>query len=146
MLFSMEYLSTSCTSYKTSRTMEQGSFVGQSAESTSVLCSRISIGYPLTLELKNENLLTTFKALTGVGPGYVCDMLHPNQPPRALRSMNLALLRRRSETRKTVGEKSFAAAAPKLWNKFPLSLRQAPEVEGFKSALKTHLFKKAYSV
>ena len=34
---------------------------------------------------------------------------------------------------------------PKLWNKLPLTLRQAMEVEGLKSALKTHLFKKAYS-
>ena len=51
--------------------------------------------------------------------------------------------KRPSVKRKTVGGKSFAAL--KLWNKLPLTLKQATELEGFKSALKMHLFKKAYS-
>ena len=83
--------------------------------------------------------------LTGVAPGYVHDMLHPYQPPSALWSINLALLKRLSAKRKTVWEKSFAGVSPKLWNKLPLTLRHATEVKGFKSALKIHLFKKAYS-
>ena len=101
---------------------------------------------PIDFRIELKKLLTTFKVLIGVAPGYICDMLHPYQPARALWSMNVALLRRPSSKRNTDGEKSFAAAAPKLWNKPPLSLRQATEVEWFKSVLKTHVFKKGHSV
>ena len=90
-------------------------------------------------------LLTTFEVLTCLVPGYVHYMLHSFQPPRALQSLNLALLRRLNTKRKTVRGKSFAVAVPKLWNKPPLTLRKATEVERFKSALKTHIFQKAYS-
>ena len=72
-------------------------------------------------------------------------MLHPYQPPRAIRLMNLVLLKRLSAKRKTVGERSLAPVAHKLWNMDPLTLREATEVEGFKIAMKSHLFKKAYS-
>ena len=54
-----------------------------------------------------------------------------------------ALLKRLSAKRKRVGSKSFAVVVPKLSNKLPLTLRQATEIEVFKSALKTHLFQKA---
>ena len=100
---------------------------------------------PIDFRIEFKILLTTFKAHKGLVPGYVHDMLHAYQPPRALRLMNLALLKSLSAQRKTVGGKSFAAVAPTLWNKLCLTLRQTTEVEGFKSALKTHLFKKAYS-
>ena len=51
----------------------------------------------------------------------------------ALWPMNLAFPKRLIATRKTVGGKSFAVMAPKLWNKYPLTRRQATEVEEFKS-------------
>ena len=56
--------------------------------------------------------------------------------------MNLAHLKRLSAKRKTFGGKSSAVVAPKLWNKLPLTLRQATKIDKFKSTLKTHLFKK----
>ena len=59
--------------------------------------------------------------------------------------MNLTLLKRARAKRKTVGGKSFTVAVPTVWNKLPLTLRQAMEVDGFKSVLKAHVFKKAYS-
>ena len=84
-------------------------------------------------------------ALTDLSPGYVQDMPHPYQSQWALWSMNVAFLKRPNGERKTVGGRSFAVVVPKLWHKIPLTLSQAMEIEGFKSALKTHLFKKAYS-
>ena len=44
----------------------------------------------------------------------------------------------------TLGARSFSAAAPKLWNKLPLELRQATSLNSFKSRLKTYLFKKYF--
>ena len=44
----------------------------------------------------------------------------------------------------TLGTRSFSAAAPKLWNKLPLKLRQATSLNSFKSRLKTYLFKKYF--
>ena len=78
---------------------------------------------PIDFRIEFNILLTTFKALTGLAPGNIHDMLHPYQPPMALRSMKLTLLKRLSAKRKTVAGKSFAAVTPKLWNKLPLMLR-----------------------
>ena len=60
---------------------------------------RLLIDFRIQFEL----LLTTFKVLKGLAPGYVCDMLHPFQPPSALQSMNLALHKRLSAKIKTGG-------------------------------------------
>ena len=47
---------------------------------------------------------------------------------------------------KTYGDRAFAAAAPKLWNKLPDGLRAFTEINAFKSELKTFLFKNAYNL
>ena len=38
------------------------------------------------------------------------------------------------------GERAFAVAAPKEWNKLPTSVRVSPSVSSFKARLKTYLF------
>ena len=38
------------------------------------------------------------------------------------------------------GERAFAVAAPKEWNKLPTSIRDSPSVSSFKARLKTYLF------
>ena len=40
----------------------------------------------------------------------------------------------------TLGDRAFAAAAPKLWNAIPLSIRQEQNLEHFKKKLKTFIF------
>ena len=40
----------------------------------------------------------------------------------------------------TYGERTFAHAAPIMWNNLPDSLRSLNSMEHFKSALKTYLF------
>ena len=80
---------------------------------------------PIDFRIEFTILLTTYKTLTGVAPGYAHDMLHTYQPPRALRSMKLALVKRLSAKRKTAGEKSFADMTSKLCNKLHLTFRQA---------------------
>ena len=45
----------------------------------------------------------------------------------------------------TFGDRSFAFAAPKLWNSLPCKIREAASLGAFKKALKTYLFGLAYS-
>ena len=52
----------------------------------------------------------------------------------------------RVKTLKTLGDRSFVAAAPALWNKLPRAVRHSQNVQTFKKALKTHLFRKAYNL
>ena len=43
-----------------------------------------------------------------------------------------------------LGDRSFAAAAPQLWNSLPYSIRSSRSVASFKKTLKTFLFQKAF--
>jgi len=42
--------------------------------------------------------------------------------------------------RLTMGDRAFAVASPRAWNKFPDSVRQSSSLDVFKRLLKTHLF------
>ena len=48
------------------------------------------------------------------------------------------------KTLTTLGDRSFAAAAPQLWNSFPYSIGSSRSVASFKKILKTFLFQKAF--
>ncbi|KAL4007453.1 hypothetical protein ACER0C_001305 [Sarotherodon galilaeus] len=74
-------------------------------------------------------LLLTYKALNGLAPTYLSDLLHL-YVPRA--------------RKKTIGERAFSFRAPFLWNNLPQDIRQACSVEVFKTKLKTHLFTLSY--
>ena len=51
-----------------------------------------------------------------------------------------------SFVQKTFGARSFNYFAPELWNGLPHDIWAAPTLTVFKSLLKTHLFRKHYSV
>ena len=87
-------------------------------------------------------ILLTFKAIHGQAPAYICELvnLKPNSS-YGLRSNNKMLLSTLNfRTLPTLGDRAFAAAAPKLWNTIPLSIRQEQNLEHFKKKLKTYLF------
>jgi len=44
----------------------------------------------------------------------------------------------------TVGDRSFAAAGPRLWNSLPVDVQSAPSLTTFRQKLKTHLFRQSY--
>jgi hypothetical protein len=91
-------------------------------------------------------LLLTYKAMNAMAPEFICDLIHPYVPSRALRSSCENLLRVTRSSTKFYGERSFAVAAPTLWNRLPTDIRQAPSLSLFKSRLKTHLFRKCFHV
>ncbi|KAF7250405.1 Vacuolar protein sorting-associated protein 13A [Varanus komodoensis] len=77
---------------------------------------------PIEVRAQFKVLVITYKALNGLGPGYLKECLRPYMPTRPLRSAGEALLRepsvkeiRRIGTRR----RAFSAVAPNLWNALP---------------------------
>ena len=91
-------------------------------------------------------LLFTYKALHGLAPDYLANLLTFYKPVRTLRSsrsINLFVPRSRTST---YGDRSFACVSPRLWNKLPDFIRHSETLDSFKTRLKTHLFKTAFNL
>ena len=80
----------------------------------------------------------TFQTLAQSSPSYLRDLLIIS-PTRSLRSSD--------HHRLTIphidsanGRRSFAYAAPSVWNSLPLNIHTLDSYQSFRSALKTHLF------
>lgn len=101
---------------------------------------------PIEYRIVFKILLIVFKVLHGVAPKYLCDLLVPYNPGRTLRSSSQGLLYKPRFNLKSYGGRSFAVAAPSLWNDLPIELKNCSSVATFKKFLKTHLFKKAFSL
>ena len=101
---------------------------------------------PVEYRIKFKILLLTFKALHGLSPTYLQDLISVYKPSRNLRSSSHLLLSSKSYNLKSYGLRSFSVAAPLLWNSLPPSLRDLHDISSFKSNLKTHLFKSAFNL
>ena len=100
---------------------------------------------PVKQRIQYKINLITFKALHDLAPAYIKDMISIYQPPRSLRSSTMGLLAEKRTRLVKSGDRAFSVAAPKLWNLLPENIRMLEAVDPFKSALKTHLFRNAYS-
>ena len=96
---------------------------------------------PLKHRILFKVLLFTYRALSGLAPPYLCDLLIKHEPKRKLRSNGQQLLSVPRSFHKNTGDRTFAVAAPTEWNKLPLEIRQSSSLCTFKTKLKTHLFK-----
>ena len=101
---------------------------------------------PVKERINCKILLTTFKALHGLNPLYLRELISPYQPRRALRSSNQSLLEQPAYKLKSYGSRAFSVCAPGLWNKLPLKIRSSTSVPEFKRRLKTHLFRQAFFI
>ena len=99
---------------------------------------------PVKERINFKILLTTFKALHGINPLYLCELISPYQPRRALRSSDQLLLEQPAYKLKSYGSRAFSVCAPGLWNKLPLEIKSSTSVPEFKRRLKTHLFRQAF--
>lgn len=99
---------------------------------------------PVCQRIKFKVLLTVYKAKHGMCPAYISDLIQDHTPSRALRSSDVALLSVPFTRSSYVKERSFAFAAPKLWNSLPLEIRNCNSMNSFKSNLKTFLFKEHF--
>uniref|UniRef100_A0A3Q3K5R8 Reverse transcriptase domain-containing protein n=1 Tax=Monopterus albus TaxID=43700 RepID=A0A3Q3K5R8_MONAL len=99
---------------------------------------------PMKWRVQFKIVLYVFKALYGLAPAYLSDLLSRYLPRRSLRSSaHLALVVPSSRYKKW-GGRAFAVYGPVLWNALPLDLRSITELVPFKSALKTYFFKQAF--
>ena len=96
---------------------------------------------PVEKRITFKMLVITFKALHGLAPEYLSELLHWYTPDvYELRSKNQCLLRKPSFQTKNFGFRRFEFAAPFLWNDLPIELKVIDNINSFKKALKTHLF------
>ena len=91
-------------------------------------------------------LLLTYKALNGLAPDYIKDLLKYNDSRRTRRSLNNRLLDEPRRNLKAYGERAFSVSAPRLWNKLPLQIGLSSSEAVFKANLKTYLFKCAFDL
>jgi hypothetical protein len=95
---------------------------------------------PIKLRINYKILLITYKALNGIAPDYISNLLTPYKPARSLRSSGQNLLFTPNSNTATYGDRAFSISAPKLWNTLPQNIRNADNINSFKSKLKTFLF------
>ena len=99
---------------------------------------------PIPQRIEYKLLLITFKALNGLAPAYLKELLDWYAAPRSLRSNSQFKLVQPRTRLKTYGDRAFIKAAPLLWNGLPLHLRKMTDIDDFKSGLKTHLYRCAF--
>ena len=91
--------------------------------------------------------LLVYKALNGSALSYISALLSPKLASKYdLRSHDQDLLQVPATKLKTVGDRAFTSAAPRIWNTLPLEIRQSENVSIFKKQLKTFLFKNAFNI
>ena len=88
-------------------------------------------------------LLLVYKALNGLAPKYIKELLVPYKPRRHLRSEAKGL-QDEQRTRLKFGDRAFSISAPRLWNALPQHLKDSTSCQAFKKCLKTHLFRLAH--
>ena len=93
-------------------------------------------------------LLITFKAIHGLAPVYISELISIRDVSLSrycLRSRNSLMSNYPAlKSRKTLGDRSFFVAAPKLWNELPSDIRDLHSINKFKTAIKTYLFRQAF--
>ena len=93
--------------------------------------------------------LYAYKALNGLTPEYLCNMVELYAPDRVLRSASQNLLVVPRGKHCQYGMRTFAMAAATLWNSLNVRnrgnrIRGSPSLESFKSNFKTLLFKEHF--
>ncbi len=97
---------------------------------------------PIKFRISYKILLLAYKALNGLAPAYLTNLLSRYNPTRSLRSQNSGLLVVPRIAKSTKGGRTFSYLAPKLWNSLPDNVRGSDTLSLFKSRLKTHLLTK----
>ena len=99
------------------------------------------------LNARSQNWLTVSTShYTAMTPSYIAEFHRPvaathcRSRLRSATNGDLAIPRNCLE----LGKRAFATTDSSAWNTLPLSVRLAPSITTFKTALKTHLFSVAY--
>lgn len=102
---------------------------------------------PVKYRIDFKISLITFKAIYRLAPPYICELITIRSGSRYnLRSNGNGILLSSNTVKSlvTLGDRSFKVAAPKLWNNLPYDIRNIINIDRFKGALKSFLFKQAF--
>ena len=86
-------------------------------------------------------LILVFKAINGLAPNYISNLVNILCPSKYLLRLNNEIL---LEPYKTLGDRAFAVAAPRLFNSLPREIRHVICLNTFKTKVKTFLFRTAF--
>ena len=128
--------------YKTACAARLVTWTRSSEEITPVL--RRVHWLPVRQWITYKILLLTYKALNGMAPKYIADLLQPYTPTRQLRSSSKNLLVTPKSNLKFYGDRSFQVAAPRLWNSLTDDIRSIQNLDVFKNEIKTPLVREAF--
>ena len=92
---------------------------------------------PVEYRIIYKILLVVYKAINGLSPSYISNLLSFCSSSYSLCSCSNKLLQVPRPKLKSYGDRSFSIAGPKLWNSVPTSLRNADSLDSFKKHLKT---------
>ena len=103
----------------------------------------LSVKYCIVFKI----ILITFKAIHGLAPAYISELISVRDTGRYdLRSNDgLLLAPCRGKTLTTLGDWSFHAAAPKLWNDLLCSIRNNQSLNKFKKPLRLFYLPKLFN-
>ena len=103
---------------------------------------------PVQFRIQFKCIMITFKVINGHGPIYLQELIKLQQNGAYnLRSGNKGLLLQAANaiTKKTLDDRAYMRAAPKLWNSLPYHVRKEIDFDKFTILLKTHLFNLAFN-
>ncbi|XP_053120143.1 uncharacterized protein LOC128330801 [Hemicordylus capensis] len=87
---------------------------------------------PIGFRAKYKVLVITYKALNGLGPGYLRERLLRYEPHWLLRSLEEVRLQLPPTCLVATQRRAFSAAAPRLWNALPAEIRSSPSLAIFR--------------
>ena len=87
--------------------------------------------------------MLAFKCIYNLAPHFLSSLLTVREYSRYnLRSSDgIVLVDSSIRTKKTLGDRAFSTAAPKVWNNFSLHIRNEKNFNTFKKLLKNYYFK-----
>ena len=100
---------------------------------------------PVKQRIEYKTLLICYKALNGLAPDYIVNLLNVHTPSRCLRSSSSTILKR-SILKSKFSERAFSVCAPVLWNALSDKTKSSRTVDSFKANLKTELFRRAFDL
>ena len=103
---------------------------------------------PVQFRIQFKLIIITFKVIKGQGPMYLQELVRLQQSGAySLRSSNKGLMLQIPNviSKKTLGDRAYMCAAPKLWNSLPYHVRNENDFNKFKILLKTYLFNLAFN-
>jgi len=100
---------------------------------------------PVRQRIHFKILLINYKSINDMVPEYLSELVSIRKSFRKLRSSSQILLQVPVSRLKSYGDCVFSVTAPTLWNRLLANIRNVSSLENFKSLLKTHLFKVAFT-